>query len=395
MTDAAIVIVGAGQAGLQVAISLREKGHAGPITLVGGEAHLPYHRPPLSKRGLAQALTADDLAIRNRDFIGQRNIELRLGVAAESIDRAARVLHLADGARLPYDTLVLATGSRPRRLALPGSELPSVLQLHGFADLQRLRALLPQTRRAVSVGGGFVGLEVAASLTLAGVTVTVIEAAPRLLSRVASPALSAHVAAAHLARGVAIRTAAVVTALSGSDRVTLVGLGSGEQLPADLVLVGIGAEAEDRLAVDAGLRTDRGILVDPTGRSSDPSIYAAGDCTRFDHPHYGPGLRLESVNNALDQARSVASAIVGEPVRSGAIPWFWSDQFDLRIQLAGLPAAADRSETVSCDEGFLRHFVRDGQLRAVEAVNAPRAFMAARRRIEAEAASRTPLQGAA
>jgi 3-phenylpropionate/trans-cinnamate dioxygenase ferredoxin reductase subunit len=390
-----IRIVGAGQAGLQVALNLRERGYAGPMTLVGAEPHLPYHRPPLSKRGLAEAIGAGDLAIRNSAFIEQRGIELRLGTAVSRIDRAARMLDLADGTRLDYSSLVLATGSVPRRLDLAGADLPNVVGLKDIADLERLRSLLPGTERAVLIGGGFVGLELASSLTRAGIAVTVLEAAPRLLARVASPDLSAFVEAVHRARGVDIRTSVGVSAISGGDRARAVRLASGEEIATDLVLVGIGAEADDRLAAEAGLRTDRGICVDADGRTSDPAIYAAGDCARFDHPFYGAALRLESVNNALDQARSVAASIMGQARPIATVPWFWSDQFDLKIQLAGVSSPLDRIEVVADADGFVRHFTAGGMLRAVEAVNAPRAFMLARRRIEAEMAALNALEGAA
>lgn len=394
MTDA-IRIIGAGQAGLQVALSLRERGHTGPLTLIGDEPHLPYHRPPLSKRGLAEAIGPGDLAIRNRAFIAQRNVELRLGVPVAAVDRAGRSLRLADGTNLDYGTLVLATGSLPRRLPLAGADLANVAGLKDYADLERLRVLLAGVRRAVVIGGGFVGLELASSLTRRGIAVTVLEAAPRLLARVASPDLSAHVEAAHRGEGVDIRTGAQVSTLHGEGRVTAVTLASGESIATDLVLVGIGADADDRLAAAVGLATDRGVRVDSFGRTSDPSIYAAGDCVRFDHPLYGPALRIESVNNALDQGRWVAASIAGQPTPIAGVPWFWSDQFDLKIQLAGIPSPLDRVETVTDADGFVRHYSRDGVLRAVEAVNAPRAFMHARRRIETEMAALHILKGAA
>lgn len=390
-----IRIVGAGQAGLQVALSLRERGFAGALTLIGGEPHLPYHRPPLSKRGLAEVVGPEDLAIRNRAFIAQQGIELRLGTEVAGIDRAARSIVLGDGAGLDYDRLVLATGSIPRRLPLARPDLPNVAQLRDYADLERLRTLLVGVRRAVLIGGGFVGLELAGSLTRAGVAVTVLEAAPRLLARVASADLSAFIEAAHRARGVDVRTGATVSAIVGDTCARAVRLASGEEIATDLLFVGIGAEADDRLASAAGLRTDRGILVDAEGRTSDPAIHAAGDCVRFDHPFYGAAMRLESVNNALDQARWVAASIAGQPQPIATIPWFWSDQFDLKIQLAGIPSPLDRVETVPGEGDFVRHYTRDGTLRAVEAVNAPRAFMQARRRIEAEMTALHALKGAA
>lgn len=390
-----VVIVGAGQAGLQVGLSLREFGYEGEITLVGNEPHLPYHRPPLSKRGLAEVIGADDLAIRNRALIESKRLGLRLGVPVAAIDRKAMTLALADGTTPPYGALVLATGSVPRRLSLAGANLPNVAQLKDLADLDRLRGLLDGVRRAVLIGGGFIGLELAGSLTRRGIQVTVLEAAPRLLARVASEDLSAHVAAAHRARGVVIRTGAGVAALRGADRVDAVVLADGETIETDLVLVGIGADADDRLAAAAGLEVDRGILVSAAGRSSDAVIYAAGDCARYVHPLYGESVRLESVNNAVDQGRRVAAAIVGRPQSAPSVPWFWSDQFDLKIQLAGLPSPLDRIEAVPSEEGLVRHFVRDGVLRAIEAVNAPKAFVAGRRRIEAEMSALVGLKGAA
>jgi 3-phenylpropionate/trans-cinnamate dioxygenase ferredoxin reductase subunit len=388
-------IVGAGQAGLQVALSLRDRGYGGEVTLIGGEPHLPYHRPPLSKRGLAEAIGPEALAIRSREAIERQGICLCLGNPAESIDRTQRHVRFADGTTLAYDTLVLATGSRPRRLSLPGADRSNVAMLKDYADLQRLRGLLDGTRHAVLIGGGFVGLELASSLTQRGISVVILEAGPRILGRVASADLSAHIEATHRARGVDIRTGAAVATLMHARGATTVVLASGENIDTDLVLVGIGADADDRLAATAGLRTDRGILVDGEGRTSDAAIYAAGDCTRFDHPFYGSNLRIESVNNALEQGRWVAANIMGQGAGLNAVPWFWSDQFDVKIQLAGLPSRFDQLEVVPTDVGFVRHYVRGGVLRAVEAVNAPRAFMQARRRIEAELTSMRALEGAA
>lgn len=382
-----VAIVGAGQAGLQVALSLREHGHDGRVTLFGNEPHLPYHRPPMSKRGLAEPIGPDELAIRTREFIAQRNIALSLGVEIAGIDRQAQRLILTDGEGFDYDRLVLATGSVPRRLQLAGAHLPNVVSLKDYADLVRLRGLLKEAQRAVLIGGGFVGLELAGSLTRAGVAVTVLEAAPRLLARVASADLSAYLEAAHRARGVELRCGVSLASIAGEARATAVILNSGEALPADLVIVGIGADANDQLAKAAGLATDRGILVDAAGRTSDRAIYAAGDCTRFDHPLYGPALRLESVNNALEQARAVAAGVAGRPTPDASIPWFWSDQFELKLQLAGIASPLDRIETVHGEGDFVRRFVRDGKLRAIEAVNAPRAFMQARRRMATELAS--------
>lgn len=379
-----VAIIGAGQAGLQVALGLRERGHRGPVTLIGNEPHLPYHRPPLSKRGVTELIGPDDLAIRTRGFIEKAGVTLRLDTRVASIDRRAHDLLLGSGERLGYDRLVLATGSVPRRLSLAGAGLPNVVSLKDFADLDRLRGLLVGTSRTVIVGGGFVGLELAGSLTATGISVTVIEAAPRLLARVASVDLSAHMEAAHLARGVAVRTGVSVASIDGDARATAVMLASGETIATDLVIVGIGADADDRLASAAGVRTDRGILVNANGRTSDPDIYAAGDCARFDHPVYGVALRLESVNNALDHARIVAASLTGVAAPAPAIPWFWSDQFDLKIQLAGIPSPLDRVEPVSGEGDFVRQFWRDGALRAIEAVNAPRAFMQARRQLAAQ-----------
>lgn len=394
MSRRGICIVGAGQAGLQVALSLRERGYTGPVTLIGGEPHLPYHRPPMSKQALVESIGAGELAIRSRAFIEQRDIALRLGTEVVGINREARAVVLANGTKLDYQRLVLATGSMPRRLHLDGADLPNVASLSDYADLERLRKLLPGVRRAVLIGGGFIGLELASSLTKGGVAVTVLEAAPRILSRVASADLSRYVERVHRAHDVEVRTGVTVSAIGGVDRASTVRLACGEEIATDLVLVGIGAEADDRLAVAAGLSTDRGVLVDAAGRTSDPAIYAAGDCVRFDHPFFGMSMRIESVNNALDQARRIAASITGQPRTMDTIPWFWSDQFDLKIQLAGIPSPLDRIETVSGAGAFVRHYRRDGQLRAVEAVNAPRAFMQARRRIETEMTSLHAFEGA-
>lgn len=378
--SAGVVIVGAGHAGGSAAALLRQNGYAGPITLVGEEPLAPYQRPPLSKAWLKGEVGAADLLLRPAAFYDERDIALRLSTRVTAIDPVARSVTLDDGARLSYDTLILATGSRLRRLPAPGADLPGVLELRSAADAERIRAALGPGRRLAVIGGGYVGLEVAASARALGAEVTVFEREPRLLARVASPELSAYFADLHRAHGVRVETGAGIAALEARDgRVGAVTLDDGRRFDCDVAVVGIGALAESSLAAAAGVDCNDGIVVDDACRTSIDGIHAIGDCTRRPVPRYGRSLRLESVPNALEQAKQVAAHLSGKPAPKVEAPWFWSDQYDTRLQIAGMAFDVERT-VVRGDPGAGKfavfHLGAGGVVQAVEAINAPQDFVA-------------------
>ena len=395
-----ILIVGAGQAAVQAAESLRAGGYAGDITLLGDEAHGPYHRPPLSKAWLAGEMDGAQLVMRAPEMLARKNITLRTGVRVEAIDRAAKVVRLADGSALPYDGLVLATGSTPRSLPLPGGAAAGVHALRSRGDADAISARLAlcqeQQRPVVVIGGGFIGLEVAATARKKGLTVTVLEAAPRLLGRVLAPALSDWYAALHCSHGVELVFDARIEALeTGADgSVSGVRLADGSLLPAGLVVVGIGVNANDGLAQAAGLECERGIVVDACCRTSDPAIVAAGDCTARRLPD-GSLARLESVQNATEQGKSAAAALLGQDRRFTATPWFWSDQYDRKLQMAGLSGGAEQWAVRGDMAGasFSVYHFRADKLIAVDSVNAAKDHLQARKLLDA-GISPTPEQAA-
>ena len=391
---ARIVIVGAGHAGGTIAALLRQHGHAGPIALIGQEPVPPYQRPPLSKAFLKGEAGIEELKLRPDSFYADQAIALRLGVRAEAIDPAAKRVRLDDGSEAPYDILVLATGSANRKLGLKGAEPGDLLELRSLADAERLKAALGAGRRLAIIGAGYVGLEAAASARAMGAEVTVIELAPRVLARVACEELSGFFAAYHRARGVEILTGVEVEALERSGGgPAAVRLKDGRRVACDAVLVGVGAHARADLAEGCGLDCEFGVVVDATGRASDPSIWAIGDVTVRPMAHYGDRHhRLESVPGVLDQARQAVASILGQPAPAHEVPWFWSDQYDLKLQIAGVPFEADR-RVVRGDIGSAKfaifHLAGD-RIAAVEAVNCPPEFMAGRhliaqgRRVDAE-----------
>ncbi len=388
--QAGIVIIGAGQAGVQTAESLRAGGYAGRITLLGDEPHGPYHRPPLSKAWLAGEMDGAQLVMRAPEMLARKNIELRTEVKVASIDRAAKQVLLADGSALPYDGLVLATGSTPRSLPLPGGDAAGVHALRSRGDADAISARLAlcqeQQRPVVVIGGGFIGLEVAATARKKGLAVTVLEAAPRLLGRVLAPALSDWYAALHRSHGVELvfdaRIEALETAADGS--VSGVRLADGHLLPAGLVVVGIGVNANDGLAQAAGLECERGIVVDACCRSSDPAIVAAGDCTARRLAD-GSLIRLESVQNATEQGKSAAAALLGQERPFTATPWFWSDQYDKKLQMAGLSGGAEQWAVRGDMTGasFSIYHFRADKLIAVDSVNAAKDHLQARKLLDA------------
>ncbi len=379
-----VVIVGAGQAGLQAATELRLAGHEGEISLIGEERVAPYHRPPLSKAYLTGEKGVEALTMRAPAFLAGQRIDLTTGVAVTAIDRSARRVALSDGRSLPYDALVLATGGRVRRLTCNGHDLDGVVVLRNLDDADDLRRRLTVARHLVVVGAGFIGLEVAASARKLGVAVTVIELQDRVMARAVGPGMSAFFADAHRAHGVQLRFGEGVKALEGEGgKVGTVITDKGERIACDLVLVGIGVTPEASLAEAAGLEVRGGIVVDAALRSSDPSILALGDCAVFPHPMASGLIRLESVQNAVDQARIVAATIRGRDATYAAIPWFWSDQYDLKLQMVGLSAGFDAVEVRGepAQACFSHFYFRDGRLVAIDSVNRPADHMRGRKRL--------------
>lgn len=381
MTDS-IVIIGAGQAGAQVVQSLRADGFTGPITMVGDEPYLPYQRPPLSKKFLAGELELERMFIRPAEFYAEAKVNLRLGVKATFIDRAARSVTLSDGSKHAYSHLVIATGSAVRKLGLPGSNLPGIFYLRDIKDVQAIQSHFRSGARLVIVGAGYIGLEVAAVAVKHGIHVTVLEMMDRVMARVAAPVVSAFYEKEHRGAGVDLRLKTAITGFEGTTKVTGVQTSAGH-LPADFVVVGVGIQPVIDIAVAAGLTCENGIVVDEFARSSDPAIFAAGDCTVHPSIIAGRTLRLESVQNAIEQAKAASSAICGKPQPYADVPWFWSDQYDLKLQIAGIADASDvkvlRGDPAT--RKFAVFHLRDGIVAAVECINAAPEFMMGRQLI--------------
>ncbi|NEU13453.1 FAD-dependent oxidoreductase [Methylobacterium sp. BTF04] len=379
--SAGIVIVGAGQAGFQVAASLREAGFSQAITLVGDEAELPYQRPPLSKAYLTGKTDAAGLALRPASYLAEHRLVHRTSSRATAIDRAAKRLHLAGGETLAYDHLVLATGARNRALPVPGADLPGVYQLRSLADADALKAALGTASRVAIVGAGFIGLEFAGICAAAGRDVTVIEAADRPMARAVSPEVAAFFSEAHRQAGVRFVFGSGVSAIeNGAGRAGAVWLGDGTRLAADLVLVGIGVVPNQDLAAEAGLAVGDGILTDAFLRTDDPAISALGDAARVPSRFAGGApTRIESVQNAVDQARCLAARLMGHPAAYDAVPWFWSDQGRHKLQIAGLTVPDDARVVRPTESGLSVFRFRDGHLSGVETVDRPGDHMASRR----------------
>lgn len=393
--SAPIVIIGAGTAGLQIAEQLRSGGHDGPLTLIGEEAHDPYHRPPLSKGFLRGEMTEAQLAIRGPDVFALNRIEHIPRMRVEAIDRAERRVRLADGRALPYAGLALCTGARPRTLAIPGADLDGVLSLRSIDDVRAIGARLPQAQHVVVIGGGFIGLEFAATARKLGKEVTVIEAADRLMARAVSPVISDIFLKLHRDHGVTVRLNGAVSAILGRDgRVSGVACPAGDSLAAEMVVLGVGVVPNDGLARAAGLECANGIVVDACSRTSDPAIVAAGDCTTHRLPN-GAHQRLESVQNALEQAKSAAAWLNGQVRPFTAPPWFWSDQYDVKLQMAGLSAGHDSHVIRGAPEsysGSVLYFVGE-RLVAVDSLNRGQDHAAGRRLLE-KGRSPTPVEAA-
>ncbi|HYW03238.1 MAG TPA: FAD-dependent oxidoreductase [Gammaproteobacteria bacterium] len=383
-----IVIVGGGQAAGQAAASLRSAGFTGGVTLVGAEPVAPYQRPPLSKKYMAGELAFERILIKPEAFYEQHGVELRLGSPVESIDRAGRRVTLADGGSLEYSKLLLATGSRVRRLEIPGGELAGVHYLRTVADVDGIREHLRPGARLVIVGGGYIGLEVAAVAVKAGLDVRVIEAEDRVMSRVVDETVSRFYERMHAEECVSIHSSLPVARLEGDATVERVVCRDGEAFPADLVLIGVGILPDTALAAEAGLEVDDGIVVDDRTRTSDPDICAAGDCTSFPSALYGRRVRLECVQNANEQARAAAATLAGQDKPYDPVPWFWSEQYDVRLQIAGLSHGYDRTVVRgNPDEGrsFAVFYLREGVVIAVDAINRTKEYIAGRKLVGARA----------
>lgn len=380
-----VVIVGAGHAGVQAAASLREEGFDGPVVLLGDEPDLPYHRPPLSKAFIKDA-EARPQPLRGEAFYGGNAIDFRPGVRVAGIDVSGRRLDLAGGGTLPFGRLVLATGSSPRRLPLPGAGLSGVVSLRSLADARLIRELAAGVSEAVVLGGGFIGLEIAATLAAGGRKVAVVEAADRLLGRAVAPLVSAHVRQRLEASGVRVLTGMTVQGLAGEGgKVAAAVTGAGERLPAQMVVIGVGAVPNVELAQAAGLAAGNGIRVDAAMRTSVPEILAVGDAAGYRHWFTGQDVRLESVQNATDQAKLAARTIVGHDVAYAAVPWFWSDIGDMKLQMVGLTAGGDRNVISgdAADNRFSVYRYAGPRLLGIESVNSPADHMLGRKMLAA------------
>lgn len=375
------IIIGAGQAGAQAAQSMRQAGFDGEIVIFGAETEFPYQRPPLSKAYLQGDLEKDRLFLRPPAFYEQQKIDLRRGVAIASIDPAAKTVATDDGETLSYDKLLIATGAPPRRLSCQGADLEGVYYLRSIADSDKLRPILSVGGRIVIVGAGYIGLEVAASARKAGLEVTVLEMADRVLARVAGKEISAFYEKLHRDHGVDLRLGAALDHFEGSGRVKAAILKSGETIACGAVLVGVGASPATALAEAADLRIANGVWTDERAQTSDPDIYAAGDCASHPSPIYERRLRLESVPNAIEQAKVAGANMAGGAAVYDAVPWFWSDQYDVKLQTVGVSEGAD--ETIVRGDPAAKKFSvwyrQRGRLLAVDAVNDPAAFAVSKR----------------
>jgi 3-phenylpropionate/trans-cinnamate dioxygenase ferredoxin reductase subunit len=381
-----VLIIGAGQAAAQLCISLRQGGYADPIHVVGDEPYLPYQRPPLSKAFLKERPAPDTLYFRQEKFWADQAITLDLGVGAAAVDVARKRVTLANGREHEYEILVLATGTRARDLPLPGVHLPGVFTLRKIDDVRRLRTALDDASTVAIVGAGYIGLEVAAVMRQEGRAAIVVEAEDRVMKRVAGTELSAYFETLHRARGVDIRLGARLAGIEGEARATGVALTSGERILADVVLVATGARANDDVAAAAGITCNNGILVDHFARTGAPDVYAVGDCANFFSHRYGRHIRLECVQNAIEQSKAAASAILGHPKIYDPVPWFWSDQYEIKLQIVGLLEGYDSAEVIGnpAENKFSVDYRKGGKLIAVDSVNDGRAHMMGRKRVAAD-----------
>ena len=376
--SAGVIIIGASHAGSQTAVSLRQAGYEGAITVIGDEAPLPYHRPPLSKDFLSGSKSIDDILIRPAETYSGAKIAMRTATRIGAIDRKTKTVLTDDGDRLPFEKLVVATGARVRRLPVPGEDLDGVFYLRDCADVLAIKSKAQSAKTAVIIGGGYIGLETAASLRKQGIDVTVLEAMPRILQRVTAPEMSDFYRRIHTEEGVKIIENVMASKIEKSEFGLAVSTACNKKYPADMVIIGIGVIPNLELAKHAGLDVDNGIAVNEFCQTSDPDIYAAGDVTWHHNPIYDEHIRLESVPNATEQGKTVAAHICGKPKAYNALPWFWSDQFNLKLQIAGLSSGYDdviiRGDMTG-SRSFAAYYFKGVKFIAVDAVNAPRDFM--------------------
>lgn len=385
MKRPSVVIVGAGQAGFQLACSLRSEGFAGSITLIGEECYPPYQRPPLSKAYLLGKQDADGLLLRQMNWYAENEVRLRTDIRVARIERSAKRIILDDGGAHEYDTLVLATGARNRLLPIGAAELAGIHQLRSLDDADALLQAVSAARSIAVIGGGFIGLEFAAVARQLGRSVTVLEGQPRLMARAVAPVISDFFEALHRDAGVGLEFSTFPERFVGKNgKVSAVETADGRRFEADMVLVGIGVEANDELAAEAGLPCDRGIIVDAMLRTDDPAIYAIGDCVQHHNAFADLRMRVESVQNAVDQARCVAAAIMGRDEAYRAVPWFWSDQYDVKLQMVGFSGGYDHV-IIRGDQGnkqFSAFYYREGRLLGIDSVNRPADHMLGRRLLD-------------
>ncbi len=376
------IIAGASHAASMLAPTLRQQGWQGRIIVIGAEASIPYHRPPLSKDYLAGEKTLDEILIRPAKVYEKSEVEFILNTGVESIHRDNRTVRLSNNETLPYDKLALTVGSKVRKVNLPGVELDGVFYLRDLRDVERITSYINPGANAVIVGGGYIGLETAAVLNKKGMNVTVLEMMERVLQRVTAPVVSEFYTRIHEEEGVSIRCGVGVSGFRGNGRVAKVLCSDGSEFAADLVIIGVGILPNTALAEAAGLEVDNGIVVNDRAQTSDPDIFAAGDCTNHHNPIYDRRIRLESVQNATDQSRVAAGAACGKEVSYNAVPWFWSEQYDLMLQIAGLSQGYDEIVTRGDPDdsrSFAAFYLKSGRVIAVDAINKPQEFMATKK----------------
>ena len=372
------IIAGASHAASMLAPTLRQQGWQGRIIVVGAEASIPYHRPPLSKDYLAGEKTLDEILIRPAAVYEKSEVEFILDTSIESIDRGKKTVRLSNDETLSYDKLALTVGSKVRKVDLPGVDLDGVFYLRDLKDVKRITPYINPGANAVIVGGGYIGLETAAVLNKKGMKVTVLEMMERVLQRVTAPVVSEFYTRIHEEEGVSIRCGVGVAGFKGNGRVAKVLCSDGSEFAADLVIIGVGILPNTALAESAGLKVENGIVVNDRAQTSDPAIFAAGDCTFHHNPIYDRWVRLESVQNATDQSRVAAAAACGKEVRYNAVPWFWSEQYDLMLQIAGLSQGYDEiilRGDLENSRSFAAFYLKAGRVIAVDAINKPQEFM--------------------
>jgi 3-phenylpropionate/trans-cinnamate dioxygenase ferredoxin reductase subunit len=378
-----ILVIGGGQAGAQAVDTLRREGFKGRLVLIGDEDQLPYQRPPLSKKYLTGEMPQDRLLFRHRAFYDEHTVELKLGASATRIDCSARSVELSNGESLVYDKLLLCVGALARRLTCPGADLPGIHYLRKIEDASAIRQDLKAGARVVIVGGGYIGLETAATARELGCAVTVLEMADRVMNRVVASNVSEYFEHEHRTQGVKILCNSRVARLDGGARVESVVCADGSSHAADVLIVGVGAVANSQIAADAGLACDNGIVVDGNCRSSDPRIFAAGDCTNYFSNRFQARVRLESVDNAFEQSKAAALNMLERPCVYDRVPWFWSDQYDNKLLIVGLSQGHEQQVTRGdpASRSFSVCYLKGGELTAVEAINHSKDYMAARKLI--------------